>query len=224
LAADVGNAYLNADCREKIWTIAGPEFGSKAGTVMIIEKALYGLKTSGAAWRALLASSLTELGYESTKADPDVWIRAAVKPDGFEYYKMLLVYVDDILVIAFDPKLTMDAIGKLYRLKEGSVGPPERCLGAYIKRVQLPDGTMAWSIGADEYVDNALVTVKVILESEGMKLKGKASKPLPNGYRPEMNVSPECNAVMTQRNQRVTLEFCIGLLKWVGLILFWKCH
>ena len=55
---------------------------------------------------------------------------------------MLLVYVDDILVVAFDPKLTMDAIGKLYRLKEGSVGPLERYLGANIKRVQLPDGTM----------------------------------------------------------------------------------
>ena len=62
LAAVVGNAYLNANCREKIWTIAGPEFRSKAGTVMIIEKALYHLKTSGAAWRALLASLLTELG------------------------------------------------------------------------------------------------------------------------------------------------------------------
>jgi hypothetical protein len=209
LAADVGNAYLNADCREKIWTIADPEFGSKVGTVMIIEKALYGLKTSGAAWRALLASLLTDLGYESTRADPDVWICAAVKPDGFEYYEMLLVYVDDILVIAFDPKLTMDAIGKLYRLKEGSVGPPERYLGANIKRVQLPDGTMAWSIGADEYVNNALATVKATLESEGMKLKGKVSKPLPNGYRPEMDVSPECNAVMTQRYQAY-----IGILRW----------
>jgi hypothetical protein len=41
---------------------------------------------------------------------------------------------------------------------------------------------MAWSIGADEYVDNAPVTVKATLESEGMKLKGKASKPLPNGF------------------------------------------
>jgi hypothetical protein len=58
---------------------------------MIIEKALYGLKTSGAAWRALLASSLTEVKYKSTKADPDVWIRSAVKLDGFEYYEMLLV-------------------------------------------------------------------------------------------------------------------------------------
>jgi hypothetical protein len=176
---------------------------------MIIEKALYGLKTSGAACRALLASSRTELGYESTRADPDVWICAAVKPDGFEYYEMLLVYVDDIFVIAFDAKLTMDAIGKLYRLKDGSVGPPERYLGANIKRVQLPNGTMAWSIGADEYVNKVLATVKATLESEGMKLKGKASKPLPNGCRPDLDVSPECNAVMTQRYQRY-----LGILCW----------
>ena len=26
---DIGNTYLNADCREKLWTIAGAEFGSK---------------------------------------------------------------------------------------------------------------------------------------------------------------------------------------------------
>ncbi len=28
-ACDIGNAYLNAACREKVWTVAGPEFGSK---------------------------------------------------------------------------------------------------------------------------------------------------------------------------------------------------
>ena len=26
MAADIGNAYLNAPCREKIWTVAGKEF------------------------------------------------------------------------------------------------------------------------------------------------------------------------------------------------------
>jgi len=26
-ACDIGNAYLNAPCREKIWTVAGSEFG-----------------------------------------------------------------------------------------------------------------------------------------------------------------------------------------------------
>jgi len=42
-AADVGNAYLNAPCCEKIWTRAGKEFGSDEGLVMIIVHALYGL-------------------------------------------------------------------------------------------------------------------------------------------------------------------------------------
>ena len=50
LACDIQNAYLTADCREKIYTIAGPEFGSEAGGVMVIRKALYELKSSGAAF------------------------------------------------------------------------------------------------------------------------------------------------------------------------------
>jgi len=73
-AVDVGNAYLNAPCREKIWTRAGKEFGSDKGCIMIIVRALYGLKSSGAAWRATFAEKLAEIGYKSTKADPDVWI------------------------------------------------------------------------------------------------------------------------------------------------------
>jgi len=35
-AANVGNAYLNAPCREKIWCRAGKEFGSNEGCIMII--------------------------------------------------------------------------------------------------------------------------------------------------------------------------------------------
>ena len=54
LACDIQNAYLMADCREKTYIIAGPECGSEAGSVMIIKKALYGLKSIGAAFRAHL--------------------------------------------------------------------------------------------------------------------------------------------------------------------------
>ena len=36
LAGDIGNAYINAPCKEKIWIIAGPEFGSDQGQVMLI--------------------------------------------------------------------------------------------------------------------------------------------------------------------------------------------
>jgi hypothetical protein len=51
LAADIGNAYINADAREKVYFVAGDEFGfSLKGRNVIIVKALYGLKSSGAAW------------------------------------------------------------------------------------------------------------------------------------------------------------------------------
>jgi len=93
--ADIGNAYLNAPCCKKIWTRAGKEFGIDKGCIIIIVRALYGLKTSGAAWRAAFAQKLVEMGYQSSKAAPDIWIWQGVKPNGFCYYEILLVYVND---------------------------------------------------------------------------------------------------------------------------------
>jgi hypothetical protein len=46
---------------------------------MLVVRVLYGLKSSGAAFRALLAETLYDLNYRPTKADPDVWLRPAVK-------------------------------------------------------------------------------------------------------------------------------------------------
>jgi hypothetical protein len=51
MSCDIGNAYLNAPCREKIWFAAGLEFGSRQGQVIKIVRALYGLKLSGASRR-----------------------------------------------------------------------------------------------------------------------------------------------------------------------------
>ena len=62
MACDIQNAYLKADCREKIWTVAGPEFGSEAGTIFLVRKALYGLKSAGAAFRSLMADNLDGYG------------------------------------------------------------------------------------------------------------------------------------------------------------------
>jgi Reverse transcriptase (RNA-dependent DNA polymerase) len=63
LSADIQNAYLHAKCQEKIWTKAGPDFGSDEGSVMIIVCALYGLKSSHAAFWSLLANQLYDIGF-----------------------------------------------------------------------------------------------------------------------------------------------------------------
>ena len=103
-SAVIENAYLTAPCREKCWTVGGKEFGSGAGKPFIIIKALYGLKSSGVAFRAFLAETLDDIGFKSSETDPDVWLKPAVKLNGEEYYKYILVYVDDILCISHKAK------------------------------------------------------------------------------------------------------------------------
>jgi hypothetical protein len=120
LACDIGNAYLNAKPRENVYTTAGPEFGAELqGKPVLIVRALYGLKSSGAAWCAHLATTLTHLGYASSLANPDVWFHASAKPCGFEYYELVLVYVDDLLVLSHQPEKTMKLLEEFYHLKDG---------------------------------------------------------------------------------------------------------
>ena len=44
LGADVKNEFLNAPCKEKVWLIARPEFGADQGKILLVVRALYGLK------------------------------------------------------------------------------------------------------------------------------------------------------------------------------------
>jgi hypothetical protein len=113
LAADIGNAYLNTETKEKVYAIAGPEFASRERQTVIIKQALYGLKSSGATWCAQLAEALNMLGFNSSLADPDVWMQPAVKATGELYYEYVLVYVDDILRISANPQETMNLLAKL---------------------------------------------------------------------------------------------------------------
>ena len=92
---------------------------------MIVKMALYGLKSSGAAFRAKLAGVLHDLGYMPTKADPDVWIKTAVKPDGLEYYEIVLCYVDDVLAISDYPMKKIDGIKSVFKLKGDKAETPD---------------------------------------------------------------------------------------------------
>ncbi len=47
---NVLNAYITAPVKKKVWTILGPKFGLDSGKSAIIVRALYGLKSTGAAF------------------------------------------------------------------------------------------------------------------------------------------------------------------------------
>lgn len=70
LATDIGDTYLNTTPNEKTYTTAGPEFGSELqGKHVLIVRALYRLKSSGATWHPHLANTLRQLGFILCLAD-----------------------------------------------------------------------------------------------------------------------------------------------------------
>jgi len=208
-ACDIQNAYLTAPCREKVCTVAGLEFGSKEGRVMIIRRALYGLKSSGASFRAFLAEYFHEIGYRPTLADPDVWLRPAVKPNGEEYYEMILAYVDDVLVMSHDPGKTMEQIKLKFQLKGDKYGTPKDYLGATLGKLTTANGTECWTQSSDKYVEASIKELETNLKRRGVCLPNKCLSPLSPGYRPDTDVTAELKADGVQFYQEL-----IGVLRW----------
>jgi len=211
MACDIGNAYLNAPCRERLWTMAGSKFGSEKVSVMVICRALYGLKSSGASWRSKFADSLRAMEYTPAQSDPDVWLKLDYTNQGEPYYKYILVYVDDVLHLHAKGRSDMGKINDTYRLKDGSIAPPNRYLGANIDKVQLEDGSMAWSQTSVDYLTGAVQQVEAELEKHKLTLKiyGDGKRPYDIKYRPEIDVTNELDEKLLNRYQQL-----IGILRW----------
>ena len=90
---------------------------------------------------------MDHLGFKPCKADPDLWMRAAVKPtDGTSYWEYVLLYVDDALSVSHNPREVLEKeIGKYWTLKPDSIGAPKLYLGNKVSKVNLENGVSAWS-------------------------------------------------------------------------------
>ena len=210
-AADIQNAYLTSPCEEKIWTTLGPEFGPhRQGKKAIVVRALYGLKSAGAAFRNHLASCLGHLGFTSSRGDPDVWFRPAVKPNGEEYYEYMFVYTDDILAIGLNPKEILMKLNKYFKLKPDSIHPPDDYLGTKIKITSLPNGKKAWGQSSSHYVREAVKNLEEWMSSNGYHFSKKAETPMSSSYRPELDITAELDAEKANYYQSV-----IGVLRWI---------
>jgi hypothetical protein len=64
--------------------------GLDKGKVIEIFRAFYGLKSSGVQWQEHMAQTLWNKGFTSCKADPDLWLKPATKPDGSKIYEYVL--------------------------------------------------------------------------------------------------------------------------------------
>ena len=159
----------------------------------------------------MLSKTLQEdFGFEATRADPDVYRRAATHDDGFEHYEHIFVYVDDLLILLKQPMNWMKKLSAIYDLKEDSVGPPDTHLGAQIGKTQLPDGFTTWHMEAEKYVKNAIEVVQKLLDEDGNGPQIKQAKtPFPISHKPELDVTEELDDAMISRFRQL-----IGILRW----------
>ena len=97
MEGDNGNDFLKSCTQEKVYFIEGPEFGPTASHTYIVDKALYGVRSSRLHFHECLSSILWEYGLHSSKVDPDLWMR-----DAQDVCIYIIIYINDIIVVMKD--------------------------------------------------------------------------------------------------------------------------
>jgi hypothetical protein len=183
-ACDIGNAFLYGKTKEKVYIIAGPEFGASLhGKNLIIDTPLYGLKTSAARFHEHLSESLLRLWFKKTKHDPDLWIVG--KSSHYEY---LATYVDYILIWSNDPMAVIKSLEKTYMLK--TVGIPEYYSGGNVEFLgeACKNQGLGLALSAKTYIQNIIPKFEGLFGKEFKPIK----TPMSEGYHPEVDDSPLC--------------------------------
>ena len=201
ICGDIGNAFIQAETNEKIYTRVGNEFGDRAGSIAIIVKALYGLTTSAERFHTLLADFLRSLGFRPSRFDRDVWMRLREENNGFDY---ICTHVDDFKVVAKNPMRWIDLIAGAFLIKEH--GPRQYYLG---NDYTYHEGQDIWTYGCGTYTKEAIDRVERIfgcLPKEGTPLPVK-------DCHPEMDTSPLLGLADHRKFQML-----LGMLQWLVTI------
>ena len=202
---DVGNAFITADCLEKIHARAGKEFGpEKEGCVVTLNKALYGLRTSSRAYRETFAKFLRHLGFVSTRYDRDVWMRLREEGNGYDY---LCTHVDDFKVVAKDPQRWVDAIGRSFQLK--CAGAPDYYLGMDYK---YNEEEKCWQTGTNTYIKECINRIEAMLPQGRRLVEHKTPSPSED-YQPEYDQSE-----FLSTDGKRQFQMMIGMAQWAVTI------
>jgi Reverse transcriptase (RNA-dependent DNA polymerase) len=206
--ADIRNPFLYGTTKEKDYIIAGPEFGPLAGKPLIIDRGLYGLKSSSARFHEHLSAKLRLMGYRPTKADTDFWIK-----DCGQHYEYIATYVDDVLVYSKDPMKIIKELQRDYILK--GIGVPRYYLGGYIleleEKWQQQENPISTALSAELYIDNAIDKYKQLFHTPDKPFIFQLVRsPMNNAHHLEEDQTNLLNA-----RQSSVYQGLIGSANWI---------
>ena len=139
-----------------------------------------------------------------------MWRRPAVKPDGIEYYELILCCVDDLLAMSHAATEVVGAVKSVFKFKDDKIEAPNIYLGAQLDTMVV-DEMEGWTMSSEKYVKAAVANVELELQKTGQRLPTKCRTPLSSNYRPELDTSVELKADGVHRYQEM-----IGILRWGG--------
>jgi hypothetical protein len=110
-----------------------------------------------------------------------------------------------------DPRAALDEINRFFPLKPGSIGEPKTYLGSTISRYTFDDepDKKYWAMSSERYVKEAIKNIEVHLAASDRRLKTRVTAPLPSGYAPELDVSPQL-----KDDEAVFFMSQISVLRW----------
>ena len=196
-ATDISSAYLQARTKEKLYLIAGPEFGDLEGHTLLVYKALYGLHTSGVRWHERLADCLRGMGFNPCKGEPDIWMR-----DKGQHWEYIRMYGDDLAIASKDPLALTGSLETKYGISLKGTGPITYHLGCDFLR----DGSGVLCIQPKKYIKKMVTTYERLF---GTKPKDVYTSPLEKGDHPEMDTSELLDSTGIQQYQSM-----VGAMQW----------
>jgi hypothetical protein len=200
LCGDVGNAYVNAFTNELVYCRAGPEFGEELqDSIVIIRKALYGLRSSSERWWSHFADTIRGLKFKPTRYDKDVWYKRS--SDG-TYYEYICTHSDDFMIVSRTPEVVMEGLKKVYTIK--SEGPPEYYLGNDYKK----DKKDGWCFGCKKYITECILRIEKMFG-----ILPKATTPMNANDHPELD-----DSTILRDDEHRKFQMLIGMLNWVVTI------
>ena len=115
--------------------------------------------------------------------------------NGTDYYEFILLYTNNTLVISenSNQEIRKD-LGRYFKLKEKSIGPPKIYIGGSTRQVKLENGVRAWDLVTSQYFNLAVNNVEEYVSKQAgdrWKLPAKYETPLKTLYLPELYVSPD---------------------------------
>ena len=199
-ATDISSAYLEAYTTERVCIRAGPEFGDLEGHLLIVIKALYGLRTSGKMFIELLADCLINLGFTRSRAEDSIFMK---KSDDGKVYEYVATYCDDLCIISKNPdRILHELQSDPWNFKFKGTGPLNFHLGCGFNRDK--DGTLCVDPG--KYIKRMEEAYERLF---GEKPRDKCRSPLPKGDHPELDHSEFLGEEETEIYQSL-----IGSMQW----------